>query len=69
MPPSHVNGIESLLSHLESNGPFCALVTKTVAAKSKVNIFFIFIAIVFSLECCGEVGGCGMSSADVRSWL
>ena len=59
MPPSHVNGMESLLSHIESNGPFCPLAVRIKAAKSIVNIVFLFIAGIFSLACCGVIAGFG----------
>ena len=75
MPPSHTKGMESLLSHIESNGPFCPFAVRIKAAKSIVNIVFLFIAGIFSLACCGVIAGFGyrLSSFKVDSqsvaWL
>ena len=59
MPSSHVNGMESLLSHIESNGPLCPFAVRIKAVKSIVNIVFLFIAGIFSLACCGVIAGFG----------
>ena len=59
MPSSHTNGMESLLSHIESSGPFCALAIRIKTAKSIINIVFLFIAGIFSLACCGVIAGFG----------